>query len=127
MLAMTTNSNSTSANLDALTSNVKRFCDERDWDQFHQPKDLAIGLVTESAELLDLFRFKTEVQCREIIAESGSREKVSDELADILFFVLRFAERTGISLSEALETKLEKNRKKYPVETARGSNKKYNE
>lgn len=127
MHGMVTNTNSSSTELNALSLEVKRFCEERDWDQFHLPKDLAIGLVTESAELLDLFRFKSESQCREIISETGSREKVSDELADILFFVLRFAERTGISLSEALETKLEKNRKKYPVETSRGSNKKYNE
>ncbi len=115
------------SDLDTILLTVKQFCEEREWDQFHQPKDLAIGLVTESAELLDLFRFKSEAQCREIISESGSREKVSDELADILFFVLRFAERTGIALPEALERKLEKNRAKYPVETARGSNRKYNE
>lgn len=115
------------SDLKGLTAEVKKFCTERDWDQFHTFKDVAIGLVTESAELLDLFRFKSDEQCSEILTDKMKREQVSDELADILFFVLRFSERSGIDLKQALESKLEKNRAKYPVEKARGSNKKYDE
>jgi NTP pyrophosphatase (non-canonical NTP hydrolase) len=115
------------ATLRDLTNEVKAFCSERDWDQFHTAKEVAIGMVTESAELLDLFRFKTEQQCEEILNDPARREKVSDELADVFFFVLRFAERTGIDLKTALSAKMQKNHAKYPVEKARGNNKKYNE
>ena len=115
------------SDLKKMTADVQKFCEERDWDQFHTFKDVAIGLVTESAELLDLFRFKSEEQCRAIMKDDSKREEVSDELADILFFILRFAQRGGIDLNQALASKLEKNRAKYPVEKARGSNKKYDE
>jgi NTP pyrophosphatase (non-canonical NTP hydrolase) len=110
-----------------LTGRVQKFCEDRDWDQFHPAKDLAIGLSTESNELLDLFRFKTDAAIAVKMQEPEFREKVSDELADVFFFVLRFAQLNKISLAEALERKIQKNGRKYPVETAKGSNKKYNE
>ncbi len=113
--------------LSQLQSEVQEFCEVRDWDQFHTPKDLAIGLVTESAELLDLFRFKSDSECLELLQKAGSRDKIEDELADILFFALRFAQKNEIDLSKALRAKIEKNGKKYPVELSRGSNRKYNE
>lgn len=105
---------------------VQNFCEARDWDQFHNPKDLAIGISTEANELLDLFRFKNEEQMQEIF-NSPKREKVEEELADVFFFVLRFAQMNHIDLAEILANKIEKNGRKYPVEKAKGSNKKYNE
>ncbi len=106
---------------------VQSFCEARDWDQFHAPQQLAIGLVTESAELLDLFRFKTDPQVQALMADPNGRGKVEDELADVHFFLLRFSQLHGIDLSRALENKLAKNEKKYPVEKSRGKNLKYDQ
>lgn len=108
-------------------SKVKTFCEARDWDQFHTPDQLAIGLATESAELLALFRFKTPEQVRELLATASTREKVSDELADVYFFLLRFAQMNNIDLEAALTAKLAKNEVKYPVDKSKGKNLKYDE
>jgi len=110
-----------------LKALVKRFCEERDWDQFHNAKDLAIGVVTESSELLDIFRFKSEDEIEAMLKEAPSREKVSAEMADAFYFLLRLAQRYDIDLSEALKNKIVDNGRKYPVEKAKGSNKKYSE
>lgn len=91
---------------------VKDFCEARDWDEYHAAKDLAIGLVTESSELLEIFRFVSEAKTEGVLQEK--REAIADELADSLFFILRFAGRYGFDLSESLERKLEKNVKRYP-------------
>jgi NTP pyrophosphatase (non-canonical NTP hydrolase) len=118
----------TKATLDELKLAVKQFCEERDWDQFHRVKDLAIGAATESAELLEIFRFKTDDTCDEMIQNSPEdRKNIADELADILFFVVRIAQKYNIELSQAFDSKMEKNRLKYPIEKSRGSNKKYTE
>lgn len=113
--------------LGTLKDKVKAFCEERDWDQYHNPKDLAIGLSTESNELLDIFRFKSEEQMKEMLKDAKYREHISEELADVFFFALRFAQMNEIDLEKALVDKLEKNAKKYPAEKVRGSNLKYTE
>lgn len=113
--------------LDELTVNVREFCENRDWGQYHTPKDLAVGLVTESSELLELFRFKHRSEQSELLADSEKREDVEDELADILFFLLRDADLYDINLESALERKLKKNRERYPENEYKGSNKKYDE
>lgn len=110
-----------------LKLRVAEFCRARDWDQFHGAKDLAIGVVTEASELLDLFRFQSEAQVAVLLADSAKRASVEEELADVLFFVVRFAERCGIDLATAFERKIAMNAVKYPVEKARGSNRKYDE
>jgi len=104
---------------------VKNFCEERDWDQYHNAKDLAIGIITESSELLEYFRFKSLKEVEEVFLHQ--KEGVSEELSDILFFVLRLAQLYGIDLSSEFEKKIRKNAKKYPVEKSKGSNKKYTE
>ncbi len=106
---------------------IRQFCEDRDWNQFHTPKDLAIGISTEAAELLDIFRFKNESQIQSLLEQPESRNKIENELADVFFFVLRFAQMTNIDLKAALEFKMKLNAAKYPVDTAKGSNKKYNE
>jgi NTP pyrophosphatase (non-canonical NTP hydrolase) len=106
---------------------VNAFCSVRDWDQFHSPDQLAIGLATESAELLALFRFKTPDQVKSLMSSPEGRTKVSDELADVYFFLLRFAQMNQIDLSNALDAKLAKNEAKYPVGRSKGSNAKYDE
>ena len=114
-------------NIRELKEKVKQFCEERDWDQYHNPKDLAIGIITESAELLEHFRFKSEKEVGEMLKDPKKKEEISHELADVLYFVLRLSQKYDIDLVEALDKKLEKNRQKYPVEKAKGSNKKYTE
>lgn len=110
-----------------LKKMVNKFCEERDWDQFHNSKDLAIGMVTEASELLQLFRFKDTDECTDIMKRTESRTAICDELSDVLYFVLRFAHMNDIDLSSALKKKLLKNDIKYPVESCKGSNKKYDE
>ena len=107
-----------------LMDAVRDFCTERDWDQFHTPKELAIGISTEANELLEIFSFMTDEQQAALLNNARSREHIEDELADTAFFVLRFAQMNGIDLGRALECKIAKNAKKYPVETSRGDNRK---
>jgi len=116
-----------STTLSALKAVVQAFCEERDWDQFHGPRDLAIGIVTEGAELLDRFRFKNDSECEALLADAARRRDVEHELADTFFFVLRFAQRSGIDLAGALGRKLALNAERYPVAKVRGSNRKYTE
>ncbi|MFW5977501.1 MAG: nucleotide pyrophosphohydrolase, partial [Candidatus Nanoarchaeia archaeon] len=74
-----------------LKSFVQNFCEERDWDQFHDAKEMAIGISTEAGELLDHFRFKTKDQIKTMFEDDTVREEITDELVDVLYFVLRFA------------------------------------
>ncbi len=113
--------------LQELIEKVQSFCEERDWDQFHNPKDLAIGISTEANELLDIFRFKSLEDIEGLLRNPDKREHIEEEIADVLFFVLRFAQRNDIDLRSALEMKLQKNALKYTVEASKGKNAKYNE
>ncbi len=118
--------NDNNTNILKLKDVVKEFCEERDWDQFHNPKDLAIGMSIEASELLEFFRFKNEDEIKEIFS-SDKRQKIEGEIADIFYGLLRFAQMNDIDLSSALLNKLKKNSEKYPVSKAKGSNKKYTE
>jgi NTP pyrophosphatase (non-canonical NTP hydrolase) len=113
--------------VEELQDMIAEFCKERDWDQFHNPKDLAIGISTESSELLELFRFKSEKESKEMFKDPESKEKIYDEFADVLYFVLRFAQMNNIDVKSALIDKMKKNEKKYPIEKSKSSNKKYDE
>ena len=106
---------------------VRRFCEERDWDRYHNPKDLAVGMVTEGSELLEIFRFKTPEECRELLSDPKRLEEIRDELSDVFYFVLRFAQMNDIDLFSALEDKIAKNDAKYPADKVRGCNRKYDE
>lgn len=111
--------------LTGMMDAVRSFCDERDWGRFHTLKDLAIGISTEAGELLDNFRFKDDAECGRMLASDDGRERISDEMADVLFFLLRFSDVSGIDLVGSLEGKMRKNAEKYPVELSKGSNRKY--
>jgi len=101
--------------LDDVKNWVREFCEERDWDPYHGPKDLAIGLVTESSEVLEIFRFVSDEKSRALVADGDQREKVADELADSMYFILRFAQMYQFDLSRCLRDKLLKNARKYPA------------
>lgn len=98
---------------------IKKFRDARDWEQFHDAKNLAICLSVESAELLENFLWKK--------AEDANTEKVKNELADVFYSAFLLAERYGFDVKEIIFDKLKNNEIKYPIEKSKGSNKKYNE
>jgi NTP pyrophosphatase (non-canonical NTP hydrolase) len=110
-----------------LKSEVKRFCEARDWDRYHNAKDLAIGVSTEAGELLDLFRFKSPEEAGEMFRPGKHRNEIEDEMADVLFFLLRMAQRYDVDLATAFKAKMAGNERKYPVEKVKGLNKKYDE
>lgn len=114
-------------NIEGLQEMVKEFCEQRDWDQFHNPKDLAIGISTEANELLDIFRFKSMEQMQELMENPVSREHIAEELGDIFFFLLRFAQKNGFDLEECVRSKMVKNDRKYPADKVKGKNLKYTE
>jgi NTP pyrophosphatase (non-canonical NTP hydrolase) len=113
--------------LQELRDLVLRFRDERDWAQFHQPKELVAGLQIEAAELAELFLWKTSAQVDAEMQDEDFRERLADELADVQTFLLYLAHASQVNLDEAVRAKLAKNAQKYPVEKARGSAKKYDQ
>ena len=110
-----------------LTQSVQSFCEARDWDQYHNPKDLAIGISTEANELLDLFRFKNDQDMAAILADPIRRTAVGQELADVFFFLLRFAQMNRFDLAAELDKKMALNEAKYPISDSKGNNRKYND
>jgi len=116
-----------STNIKELKDLVQRFCEARDWDQYHGAKELAIGTITEASELLEHFRFKSDQQVKDMFENMEKRQEIHEEIADVLFFLLRMAQKYEVDLTQALKKKLEKNEKNYPVDKAKGLNKKYTE
>ena len=107
---------------DETIQRVLKFRDDRDWRQFHSPKELAIYLSLEAAELLELFQWSgTDLEC------PGNRDKLREELADVLSYCILMADVCGLDLDEIMNEKVTKNEAKYPVEKARGSAAKYTE
>src|SRR5882724_4237556 len=111
--------------LDSLTATVVRHRDERHWRQFHTPKELAISLCVESAELLSLMQWKEGEQLAQTVIDK--RGRIADELADVFHSLLLISAELKVPLGEALVEKLAKDAKKYPVEKAKGKNLKYDE
>jgi len=112
-------------NLDALTQAAARFRDDRDWKQFHNPKDMALSMCLEASEVLELMQWKNGA---ELIAHlHARREDLADELSDVLYWVLTIAHNFDIELSDAFRRKLAKSAKKYPIDKSRGRASKYTE
>lgn len=123
-MAALTDSTTTFADLKAR---VLAFVRERDWEQFHSPKNLSMALAAESGELMEHFLWATPEQSRAIATEPAKRAKIADELADVVIYAIEFANMTGLDISAAIEAKMAANAKKYPVEKARGRSEKYTE
>lgn len=104
---------------------IKAFIDERDWNPWQRPKDLAISLNLEAAEVLEHFQWKEGNELEHYLIDH--KEDLSDELADVAIYLLELADVLGIDLSEAIDEKMKKNALKYPVEKSKGTNKKYTE
>lgn len=111
----------------ALAEELRRFAAERDWDQFHSPKNLVMALTGEVGELAEVFQWVTEDQSRTVGSDPRTAQAVRDELADVTLYLVRLADVLGVDLDEAIRNKLALNAAKYPVEKARGSSRKYNE
>lgn len=111
--------------LTELQAIIQKFCEERDWDQFHNPKDLSISLALEAAEVLEHFQWKNADEMAEHSVEN--KGAIAEELADVLYWVLLLSNKLNIDLVESFLDKMKKNEKKYPVDKAKGSHKKYTE
>ena len=111
--------------LRALRDALRRFAAERDWERFHSPKNLAVALSVEAAELLEPFQWLTDEQSAALSPET--RARVSEEVADVLLYLIRLADRLDLDLVACANEKLRRNAEKYPIEKARGNAKKYTE
>lgn len=113
------------ATLEELKIKLRQFAAERDWDQFHSPKNLSMALIAEAAELVEHFQWLTEDQSRDV--QPQKLDEIALELADIQIYLVRLADKLHLDLMEAVDKKLELNAKKYPADKVRGSSKKYTE
>jgi dCTP diphosphatase len=109
--------------LSSLREKLRRFARERDWDQYHSPKNLAAALCVEAAELLEHFQWCTDNESKALPA--GQLAEVQEEMADVLLYLVRLADKLDVDLFEAANNKIVLNAKKYPVDKARGNNRKY--
>ena len=104
---------------------VRRFRDERDWKQFHRPKDVAVSVAIEAAELLEHFQWKTDDEAARYLADAANRDAVAAEMADVLILLVSAADVIGVDLHAATLAKIEANAVKYPVAKAKGTATKY--
>ena len=111
-----------SPSFETVSADLRAFVDERAWDAFHNPKDLALSLSIEAAELLEIFQWRA-LQAADLT--HGDRQRIGEELADVMMYAMLLADKAGIDLVAAISDKLEQNRSKYPVEKARGRSDKY--
>ncbi|MCS0187469.1 nucleotide pyrophosphohydrolase [Vibrio alginolyticus] len=111
--------------IENLKNRIKKFTKERNWDQFHSPKNLSMALTVEASELLETLQWLTEEQSKTLTIKQKS--KMEEEVADIFLYLLMFCEKTGIDLITASNNKIDSNGNKYPVEKSYGNSKKYTE
>ncbi len=111
--------------LDSIKIRLREFASERDWEQFHSPKNLAMALIVEAAELVEHFQWLTEAESQGLSPER--KAEVGQEIADIQIYLVRLADRLGIDIEQAVSAKIELNARKYPVDRVRGRAVKYNE
>jgi dCTP diphosphatase len=102
-------------NLSTLEAALQQFADERDWNQFHSPKNLAMALTGEVGELVEIFQWLTEDQSRQVASNESTARAVRDELADVLLYLVRLSSVLGVDLNEAVTHKLKSNALKYPA------------
>ena len=111
--------------IEKITQLLRQFAKDRDWDQFHSPKNLVMALSVEASELLEHFQWLTEEQSAAL--EGKKRHEVAEEMVDVFLYLLRMADKLEIDLLDAASKKIEKNALKYPAEKVKGSSKKYTE
>lgn len=109
--------------IEAISKKLAKFTQDRDWDQYHSPKNLAISLAVEAGELLEIFQWLPE----NYQYDENVHQKASEEIADILIYAIMFSQKMNINIGKAILKKMELNEKKYPINRAKGTAKKYNE
>ena len=107
-------------NIKKIQKQLSDFADERDWNQFHNPKNLAMALSVEASELVEIFQWLTPEQAEEIMSTNES-EHVKEEIADVMIYLIRLADKLNVDLEDAVADKIIKNGEKYPVDTSKGS------
>ncbi len=107
-----------------IQEKIRCFRDERDWMQFHDPKNMAVSIIIEASELLEHFQWKTKKEVEKYVMEN--KGEIQDEIADIALYLFELADNLEINLADAMQKKINKNEQKYPVEKARGQHTKYN-
>ncbi len=117
--------NSCRPELDELIRKIRNFVEERDWDQFHSPKNLAMALAVEASELVEIFQWMTEEESQQL--DPKQKQYAEEEIADVMTYLIRISDRLDIDLLAAVERKLAINQKKYPANLVRGNSKKYTE
>lgn len=110
--------------LEAIKLRLREFAKEREWDQFHSPKNFSMALIVECAELVEHFQWLTDEQSRNLPEET--LEEVSLEMADVMIYLIRLADKLNVDLLDVVDRKIELNAKKYPIEKSKGIAKKYN-
>ena len=110
-----------------IKARVLDFAQERDWEQFHAPKNLSMALAAEAGELMEHFLWATSEDSREVMNDPKKREEIEEELSDVIIYALEFANMTGVDVAAAIERKRAANAVKYPVEKAKGRSVKYDE
>lgn len=110
----------------AIQQKLEKFAKERDWNQFHSPKNLSMALAVEAAELLEIFQWLTEQQSKEIVTSEEQMSLVREEIADVFLFLVRLADKLNVDIEKAALEKIELNALKYPIELSRGKAEKYN-
>ena len=107
-------------NIKKIQKQLSDFADERDWNQFHNPKNLAMALSVEASELVEIFQWLTPEQAEEIMSTNES-EHVKEEIADVMIYLIRLADKLNVDLEDAVDDKIVKNGEKYPIDTSKGS------
>ncbi len=113
-------------NLEDIRRKLAQFAQARNWDQFHSPKNLSMALAAEAAELLEIFQWLTDGQSKEIFHDEKEMAQIREEIADVMIYLVRLADKLDIDIEEAVLDKIELNEKKYPVELAKDNATKYN-
>jgi len=110
----------TKTNLDALSARIAQFCRDRDWEQYHNPKNLSMALAIEAAELMEIFQWLTLAESHKDKLSPAQKQAIEEEIADVMIYAIRMAQVLDIDILEAVAKKIDKNNIKYPVEKIKG-------
>lgn len=113
-------------NIIKIQNKLKKFAEERNWDQFHSPKNLSMALAAEAAELLEIFQWLTEEQSKDIFKNEKEMALVKKEIADVFIYLIRLADKLDVNIEKVVSDKIKSNEKKYPVKLSKNNATKYN-
>ena len=110
-----------------LQAQIQVFSEERDWDQFHTPKNLILAAASEMGELAEVLQWKSDDEVIEYLSSQSGKDRISEEIADVAIYLIRLCQKSNIDFIEAIRSKISINESKYPAQKSRGNSKKYNE